>query len=147
MKPAALALSAALVTAAHADEGHLRLSLLKAYQQECAACHVAYPPSLLPAASWKRLMNNLPQHFGTDASLDPAAVKTISGWLEANASKRAAEPPQDRITRSAWFQREHDEVPRDAWQRPSVRNAANCAACHTGASEGDYSERRVRVPR
>jgi signal transduction histidine kinase len=31
------------------------------YQQECAACHIAYPAGMLPAASWKRLMNNLPK--------------------------------------------------------------------------------------
>ena len=29
--------------------------LLPKYQQECAACHVAYPPGMLPADSWQRL--------------------------------------------------------------------------------------------
>ena len=60
--------------AARAEEG-ARLAqapALPKYQQECAACHLAYPPGLLPAASWQRLMSNLPRHFGTDASLDAA---------------------------------------------------------------------------
>ena len=26
---------------------------LKAYQEECSSCHYAYPPGLLPEASWK----------------------------------------------------------------------------------------------
>lgn len=150
MKRAALALCAALAAAAvHADEGRrLRVPMLRAYEQECSSCHVAYPPGLLPAASWKRLMGGLPQHFGTDASLDPATLQAISVWLEANASRRITEPPpQDRITRSAWFERKHDEVPADAWRRPAVRSAANCTACHAGAAEGDYSEHRVRIPR
>ena len=60
--------------------------MLPKYQQECAACHLAYPPGLLPAASWQRLMGNLPQHFGTDASLDPATVKEIGQWLQAHAA-------------------------------------------------------------
>lgn len=124
--------------------------LLPLYQQECAACHLAYPPGLLPAASWQRLMNHLPRHFGTDASLDPATVKTLSNWLAANAgtSKRAREvPPEDRITRSAWFVRKHDEVSAATWRLPAVKSAAHCAACHTGADQGDFNERNIRIPR
>lgn len=124
--------------------------VLPAYQQECGACHLAYPPGLLPAASWQRLMSRLPQHFGVDASLDAAAAEPLSAWLTANAatSKRVAEqPPQDRISRSAWFARKHDEVAASIWSRPTVKSPANCAACHTQAEQGDFSEHRIRVPR
>ena len=47
-------------------------SMLPAYKQECAGCHMAYPPGMLPAGSWSRMMKGLDQHYGTDASLDPA---------------------------------------------------------------------------
>ena len=120
------------------------------YKAECAACHLVYPPGLLPAASWQRLMTHLPNHFGTDASLDPAVAKELSAWLNANAGtgRRAAEsPPEDRITRAAWFKREHDEVPAAAWKRASIQSASNCAACHTGADRGDFNEHSVRIPR
>ena len=105
-----------------ADDGPraAQLPLLPSYKTECAACHVAYPPGMLPASSWQRLVTQLPNHFGTDASLDPAAVKELSTWLSANAARgrRAAEsPPEDRITRSAWFTRQHDEVPAATWKR------------------------------
>jgi cytochrome c len=123
---------------------------LPKYQQECAACHVAYPAGMLPAESWRRLMSNLPRHFGTDASLDAATVSDLTNWLGANAGtyKRAREvPPEDRITKSAWFIREHDEVAPDVWKRASVRGAANCAACHTQADKGDFNERAIRIPR
>jgi len=124
--------------------------LLPAYQQECAACHIAYPPGMLPAASWQRLMGNLQNHYGTDASLDAATVKQLSVWLNTHAGtyKRvSAPPPDDRITRSAWFIREHDEVPAATWKRPAVKSAANCAACHTQADQGDFRERNIRIPR
>jgi mono/diheme cytochrome c family protein len=124
--------------------------LLPVYQQECAACHLAYPPGMLPAASWQRITANLPKHYGTDASLDPATVSELNRWLVANAGtyKRVREvPPDDRITRSAWFVRKHDEVPAAAWKRASVKSAANCAACHGGAEKGDFSEHLVRIPR
>jgi hypothetical protein len=105
---------------------------------------------MLPAASWERLMNGLPRHFGTDASLDPAAVKELSIWLAASAGayRRAHEqPPEDRITRSTWFVHEHHEVPPSAWKLPAVRSPSNCAACHAQADQGDFNEHRVRIPR
>lgn len=133
-----------------ADEGGtLDSPLLPKYKQECAACHVAYPPKLLPAESWQRLMRGLPTHFGTDASLDEASVKQISKWLGQNAGTRRAgqtAPPDDRITRSAWFQREHHEVSPRTWQLPKVKSASNCLACHARANQGVFNEHEVRIP-
>lgn len=126
------------------------VTMLPKYKTECAACHLAYPPGLLPAGAWQRVMTNLPRHYGTDASLDAATVKQLSTWLSANAAtdRRLREaPPEDRITRSAWFIRQHDEVPAAVWKRPAIKTASNCAACHTGADQGDFNERHVRVPR
>ena len=123
---------------------------LPKYKQECAACHVAFPPGMLPADSWRRLLGNLPHHYGTDASLDTATANELAAWLAANAGtyKRVREaPPEDRITRSAWFIRKHDEVPSAVWKRPAVKSAANCAACHTQADQGDFNEHTVRIPR
>mgnify|MGYP003337774045 CR=1 FL=1 len=125
-----------------------RVPLDPLYVQECGSCHAPFPPALLPAESWQRLLGGLRKHFGTDASLEPAAQEALGRWLTANATTRRIEAPaEDRITRTRWFQREHDEVPADAWRRPAVKNAANCAACHPAAAEGGYSERQVRIPR
>jgi cytochrome c553 len=142
----------ALTPCAQAGDGEraLREPLLPKYRQECGACHAAFPPGLLPAASWQRLMRNLPRHFGTDASLDPATVDELSTWLIAHAGsgRRAGmAPPDDRITRSAWFLREHDEVGTAVWKRPAVKSAANCAACHPRADQGAFNEHDIRIPR
>jgi mono/diheme cytochrome c family protein len=132
-------------------EGNGRsVPLLPLYKQECAACHVAYSPTLMPAASWIRIMANLPKHFGTDASLDATTLKELSGWIGANAGtyKRVSEePPHDRITRTAWFDRKHREVAAATWKLPAVKSAANCGACHTKADSGDFNERNIRTPR
>ena len=125
---------------------------LAAYTQECAACHLAYPPGLLPAASWQRLMTHLPKHFGVDASLDPATQKSLAAWLAANGgsykkvAREAAPPPQDRISQSVWFIREHREISSAVWKRPAVGSEARCAACHGGAEAGRFSEHDVKVP-
>ena len=144
--------AALLSTGAHAgnDSRAAHAPMLPAYVQECTSCHVAYPPGMLPAASWQRLLQNLPRHFGTDASLDPLAAKQLASWLGAAAGtyKRAGEqPPEDRITRSAWFTRKHDAVPATAWKLAAVKSPANCLACHTQADHGDFNDDAVRIPR
>ncbi len=119
-------------------------------QQECGSCHVVYPAALLPAESWRALMAGLPRHFGSDASADAATSKAIATWYEANAGtgKRAREaPPEHRITRGAWFQREHREVSAATWKSAAVKTPANCSACHEGAAQGDFNEHAVRIPR
>lgn len=141
---------AAVPMLARADHGPLLpRNTPPAYVQECASCHSAYPPALLPAASWQRLMGGLGKHYGSDASLDPATVAQLSGWLQANAGtyKRVSEaPPQDRITRSAWFERKHRRIEPAVWALPSVKSAANCAACHGGADQGRYGDDDLRYP-
>jgi mono/diheme cytochrome c family protein len=120
------------------------------YKQECAACHMAYPPGMLPAASWQRIMGGLERHYGSDASLTPEQVQQVSAWLQAHAGtyKRVREEPtQDRITRSAWFVRKHREVDAAVWQRASIKGAAQCNACHTQAEQGQFDEHQVRIPR
>lgn len=151
---AALALLASPLHAEEEERGErsraARVPALPQYQAECSACHVAFPASGLPAASWARLMQNLPQHFGTDASLDAATTRQISQWLQANAAsgRRAQDtPPEDRITRTQWFVREHREISAATWQRAAIGKASNCTACHTGASQGRFSEHDVRIPR
>jgi hypothetical protein len=122
---------------------------LPTYVQECGSCHLAYAPGLLPAGSWQHLMANLPRHFGSDASLDPAAQASLTAWLSAHAAsgKRARSmPPEDRISRAEWFVREHREVSAAVWKRKAIGSASNCAACHAGAAQGDFDEDAVSIP-
>ena len=147
-----LAALAALATAAApalADGNIQPRQALPLYKQECAACHMAYPPGLLPAKSWTRIMSGLDKHYGSDASLDAASVQQISRWLqtEAGSYKRVAEaPPEDRITRSAWFVSKHRKLGPQVWQHAAVKSAANCAACHSGAAKGDFDDDGVTLP-
>lgn len=120
------------------------------YTQECGSCHLAFPPNLLPKASWQRVMSGLDKHYGSDASLDAVTQKQIDTWLQTygGQGKRAREePPQDRITRSAWFERKHREVSAATFKRASIKSPANCTACHRDAAQGDFDEDRVRIPK
>ena len=126
------------------------LVISEKYRSECASCHLAYPPALLPLASWRRLLGSLDKHYGVDASLEPAEVLEISKWLEplAGTYKKVREEPQeDRITKAAWFVREHRKIEAEVWLRSSIKSAANCAACHTTAEQGNYNDDFVRIPK
>lgn len=124
-----------------------------AYQAECTSCHIAYPPQLLPARSWRALMAGLDKHFGTDASLDPQSAAAITAFLEQNAGRKRASKyssstdPALRITETRWFVHEHDEVPARVWKHPKVKSAANCTACHADADKGNFNEHGIRLPK
>jgi hypothetical protein len=129
------------------------------YQQECAACHFAYQPGLLPARSWQRVMAGLEDHFGDNAELAAADAAAIAAWLQANAadgsdyprsrsiaaSIPAAEAPQ-RVTATRYFARKHDELPaRLVSGNPQVGSFSACQACHRNADQGRFNEHEVRI--
>ncbi len=131
-------------------DGKLAAPPNELWRAECGSCHVAYPPQLLPAEGWRRIMSQLDQHFGTDASVDPAAAAEIAAYLErysGSQRRNALSPDSLRITETRWFLHEHSEVPSAVWKLPAVKSAANCAACHTDAEQGDFRERNIRIPR
>lgn len=143
MKPLLLAaISMVLATAGQAADRYVTDDLTKA---ECAACHIAFPPRLLPAAGWNGVMDGLKDHFGEDASLDDASVAHIRAYLVANAGKDdpkavdAEGKPLLRISERRWFIGEHRGEVSDA----SLKKAgswANCVACHAGAERGQFDD-------
>lgn len=121
----------------------------KSYEAECASCHMAYPPGLLSEKSWQNVMGGLGKHFGTDASIDQKDQSEISNWLRKNAAtkqKYSELAPENRITKTAWFIRKHDEIKADVWKRASIKSPANCGACHSTAAEGIFSEKNISIP-
>lgn len=130
------------------------------YRTECGACHFAYLPSLLPSGSWRAIVQNLPEHFGEQLDLAPSTRQELEGYLTANAADRCNTRLAGKIMASLGGQaplrvsqvpylihkHQDDDVPADAFRRPGVGSLANCAACHTGAEQGDFNERGVRIP-
>lgn len=120
--------------------------------KECGACHMAFQPAFLPARSWNRMMDELADHFGEDASLPAEQAQAIRRTLAANAGDvvtagRARKylrwiapggTPQ-RITENPDFQRKHRFADR-VWRDPKVVTKSNCPACHRGAEQGWYDD-------
>lgn len=119
------------------------------YEAECASCHMAYPPALLSEQSWKNVMSSLSKHFGTDAGVDAKTQAELTNWLIKNAATRqkySETAPENRITKTSWFIRKHDEVRPDVWKRAGIKSPANCSACHIDAANGIFSEKNIKIP-
>lgn len=132
-----------------ADRLPLPADTPKAYRDECGSCHLAFPPSLLAAADWQRVLAGLDKHFGSDARLDKVDQLAIGNFLQRHAGEAsrlggAGDPP--RLTRTARFQRKHHEVPAALWRDARVKSAANCEACHRQAAAGSFSEHDLALP-
>jgi nitrate/TMAO reductase-like tetraheme cytochrome c subunit len=133
-----------------ADGNMMPLRVPEIVQNECASCHMIYPPAFLPKESWARIMTTLDKHYGTDASLDPQSIKEVSQWLNQHAGtyKRVNEaPPHDRMTESAWFIKKHRKISQATWKHAQVKSKSNCMACHTTADKGQYDDDFVKVPK
>lgn len=133
---------------------------LPAYKEECGSCHMAYPPGLLPARSWQKVMSGLESHFGDNAELEPKTAKTITDFLTTNSADNSAyrrsqkimrstgnEEVPIRITETGYIKREHREIPdRMISKNEKVKSLANCNACHQGAEKGLFDEHGVKIP-
>jgi diheme cytochrome c len=144
---------ARLPTASAADPGARAL-----YRKECGACHLDFPPGLLPAESHRRTLAGLERHFGQNAELDPAVSARLERWLVENAADAGTRGRSGkllaslggaaplRITELPSFQRKHRKLGADVVARPAVKSLANCAACHRGAADWDFDDDRVKIP-
>ncbi|MBW6505638.1 MAG: cytochrome b/b6 domain-containing protein [Rhodobacteraceae bacterium] len=128
------------------------------YKAACSECHIAYNPSLLPAAAWLGIMAGLKDHFGENATVSAAEAETITAWLTANAAEtadtklahrlalRITEPPF-AITEQRYWKRLHTEIPDAVFANRAVGAQSNCAACHADAEQGRFSPFAIDLPK
>lgn len=131
----------------------------KVWREECGSCHLAYHPTLLPARSWTRLLQNQNEHFGEALGLDAATTAAILDFLQKNsADTEMTEPAYKinqsitpnaiplRITETGYWVDKHREVPAAVWRNQKVGNKANCSACHQDAEKGTFEDAAMRLP-
>jgi hypothetical protein len=171
---AIIALAAAIASPSIADDSTWRwlVSLerrkevrpvqLARYAEECGSCHYAYPPGLLPEASWRKLLapQALPDHFGDNIEMKEAVRAELLDYAARNAaehsvSKRSRQiiaslgdsPAPLRITDVTYIRRKHQHIPAEQIKgNPKVKSLAMCDACHTRASAGDFDDHTVVIP-
>lgn len=120
-------------------------------KQECSDCHMVYQPEMLTQAAWTKMMGDLANHFGEDATLPAETNKRVLDYHLANAADvstfksakrfiRGIDPNKAplKITDTARYAHKHERISSEVWDRKNIRFKANCIACHTDADKGDY---------
>ena len=127
----------------------------KLYQKECGSCHFDYPPFLLTLNAWEKIMDNLENHYGTDASLDEEDKEQILAFLKQNNAlnfdtkfrKSLKETLNElskeenstiSITKYAFYKKAHQNLPFQIFQGKLKKE--NCIACHKDASGGTFGK-------
>jgi Dihaem cytochrome c len=123
-------------------------------EKECGACHIAYPPQMLPMRSWRSIMSNLSNHFGENATLAGATSAEIEAYLVTHAGDAPGSTegkrfmrgiPADaiplRITDTRFWKRRHSEISPGVFSTTKVKSKANCLACHQDAAMGQFGEK------
>lgn len=140
--------------------GYLTDPEYQLYMTECGDCHMAYPPTMLPVASWRTMMRDLADHFGDNAELDTATANEITAYLERHAAEKGrgeygerawratrGRTPPLRISETDYFRGQHHEIPkRLVTGNPEVGSWSRCETCHRGADKGDFDEDGVLIP-
>lgn len=129
------------------------------WQESCSECHMAYHPSMLPARSWQRMLDEQSDHFGEDLFLAPKTVAALRNFAADNGAESvqreaswrtlqslAASVSPLRISDTPYWKRVHRDIGEDVWKRPSVNGKFNCAACHRDAKQSGFMNGAMRIP-
>lgn len=130
------------------------------YAEECGSCHFAYPPGLLPAQSWHKIMNQLDDHFGDNAELGGDTKQQLLSYLTNNSADKvnnrrsrkimrtlSMESAPMRITELPYFKHEHDEIPaRVIKTNDKIASLSHCDTCHQNAKAGSFNESQINIP-
>jgi cytochrome b len=138
------------------DEERFKASLkAQPWSVECSGCHLAYPPGILPAASWDRMLDEQHEHFGEDLGLSPAKIAVLRdyarrmppaswGAWKLQRSATAAGSPQ-RLSEVAFWRHAHHGLPDSAFRPPSSAGRHECEACHADAHSGIFHPRMIHM--
>lgn len=105
------------------------------YVENCASCHVALPPEVLPSETWRRLLLEPEQHYGQQ--LKPFIGPTLLVMWEylKTYSRPQAQKEQlpYRVSESRFFKALHPRV-----KFTEKVSLGSCVSCHPGAAQSNY---------
>jgi hypothetical protein len=128
------------------------------YKNSCGGCHFPYPPGLLPAPSWKSILERLENHLGEQISIDSRSREEILNYLMENGADRGGSKKSVkimdslkgqiplRITEIPIMQKKHRGIKPEILSRKSIGSLSNCIACHKTAGQGIFNEDFVKIP-
>lgn len=104
------------------------------YLENCATCHIAIPPEVLPLETWRQVLQD-PQHYGQKIRplVDPSRLLVWNYLRTFSRPQLEEEEVPYRIAESRYFKILHPRVKLN--QRITL---SNCASCHIGAAQYNF---------
>jgi len=138
------------------------------YYTKCGACHKPYPPFMLPESSWKRIQNDLKNHFGEELSdtivkdknhISKNDQKIIFNYLVKNSADKSTREisvkvmnsldgarGRKSITKIKYWKSTHSSISSKVFKSRKIKRKANCFACHKNFSKGMIEDIDIEIP-
>ncbi len=126
------------------------------FVKECGSCHTLYPPSLLPTKSWEKIMQNLDNHFGDDATIDENLNQSILSYLVKNSAENSTTEASLKflnsiknediiaMSQTSFWKKTHKDIPKDVFENPKIKNPSNCKVCHIDIEKGFIENENIK---
>ena len=124
-------------------------------RSSCGSCHMIYPPYLLPKQSWNKMMDNLENHFGKDASLPKEETELIRSYLMNNAAEHSTreaavkildnlktDAPQE-ITQTHYWKETHKDITKEQFEA-DYGIKSDCRTCHKTIRDGMIQDEEIK---
>lgn len=104
------------------------------YLENCASCHIALPPSVLPTQTWQQLLQDS-QHYGINIPplVDPPRLLMWNYLKTFSRSQTKEEQTPYRIKDSRYFKALHPKV-----KLPRPLQIGSCISCHPSVTEFNF---------
>jgi hypothetical protein len=105
------------------------------YIENCASCHVALPPEVLPTETWRRLLLEPQEHYGQklEPMIGPSLLVMWDYMRAFSRPQLTKEAVPYRVSESRFFKALHPRV-----KFPQPVKIGSCVTCHPGASQFNY---------
>ncbi|GAB1540448.1 diheme cytochrome c [Scytonema sp. NUACC21] len=105
------------------------------YLENCATCHIAIPPAVLPTQTWKNLLEDS-QHYGVQLKplVDPPRI-LVWRYLAAFSRSQLLDDEQIpyRVSSSRYFKAMHPKI-----KLPNPVQIGSCVTCHPSAADFNF---------
>jgi cytochrome b len=127
---------------------------------ECGDCHIVFPAYLLPAQSWRLIMDHTDEHFGDELDLDEEDAKTIREYLVAHSADHSSREAAfkileslkwryehvDSIVHTPYWKKTHKRIPSSVFKNKAIDTKFSCDACHPDIVKGMIADDAIRIP-
>lgn len=104
------------------------------YLENCATCHLALPPGVLPTQTWKNILQDS-EHYGAQLKplVDPQRLLVWNYLRTFSRSTLKDEELPYRVNNSRYFKALHPRV-----KLPRPVQVSSCVTCHPGAEKYNF---------